>query len=169
MNASEFLTTILNPGRDWCLQIPGWSPHFDDRARLLLLAIAGQESGWSARIQSGNGPAHGFWQFERGGGVTGVLASPSTRTMALKACNAAVPGLTFTGDVWNLLATPPGDHLAVAFARLLLWSDPARLPAQGDVAEAWDVYYRNWRPGKPDQDRFTDRYDGAMKAMKENP
>jgi hypothetical protein len=37
--------------------------------------------------------------------------------------------------------------LAAIFARLLLFSDPAPLPA--DMGEAYALYRRTWRPGKP--------------------
>lgn len=39
------------------------------------------------------------------------------------------------------------DVLAAGFARLLLWTDPHRLPAVGDVEGAWQLYLRTWRPG----------------------
>ena len=52
----------------------------------LLLAIGLQESGLCERCQiidgGGKGPARGLWQFERGGGVVGVLTHPLTRTHA---------------------------------------------------------------------------------------
>jgi len=43
----------------------------DARARLMLMAIAGQESAWEHRRQIG-GPARSFWQFEGGGDVAEV-------------------------------------------------------------------------------------------------
>ena len=39
--------------------------------------------------------------------------------------------------------------LAAAAARLLLFTDPKRLPQLGDEAGAWALYLRVWRPGKP--------------------
>ena len=44
-----------------------------DRATAMLLAIGLQESRFLHRRQFHNGPARGFWMFERGGGITGVL------------------------------------------------------------------------------------------------
>ncbi|WP_447751835.1 hypothetical protein [Pseudomonas nicosulfuronedens] len=41
------------------------------------------------------------------------------------------------------------DILAACMARLLLFTDPARLPALGDESGAWDMYLRVWHPGKP--------------------
>src|SRR5690606_35531315 len=43
-----------------------------DRATVMLLAIGLQESRFEHRRQI-KGPARGFWQFERGGGVRGVM------------------------------------------------------------------------------------------------
>ena len=39
------------------------------------------------------------------------------------------------------------DVLAAALARLLLWSDPGKLPGKGDTEAAWQLYLRTWRPG----------------------
>lgn len=164
MTASEFLSSILDPGVAWCASLPGWNVPTDDRAELLMLAIAGTESAWTYRVQSGNGPAHGFWQFERQGGVKGVLTHPATWKLATAACvTAGVP--SDTAHAWGLMAIEKGDHLAVAFARLLLWTDPAPLPRVGFPEIAWQYYLRLWRPGKPDRNRFMERYGEAINAM----
>lgn len=166
MNATEFVTTILNSGQAWCLALPGWHVPFDDRARVLLTAIAGQESNWAARVQSGNGPAHGFWQFERVGGVVGVLSNKASTQLAHNACDAA--GIECGGGspaVWELLATEKGDHLATAFARLLLWTDANPLPDVHRINGAWDYYVRNWRPGKPSRARWAGVYPQAVAAV----
>ncbi len=161
---SVFLATILDPGLLWCSGLPGWTIKSDDRARVLLLAIAGQEANWTARVQGGNGPAHSFWQMERGGGVKGVLTHPSTYKLATAACAAAgIP--SDATHAWGLLATEKGDHLAVAFARLLLWSDPHALPVLGAEQSAWDYYVRNWRPGKPHPDAWPAHYQAAYAAV----
>lgn len=47
--------------------------------------------------------------------------------------------------VWQ--AIERDDVLACALARLLLYTDPSRLPDLGDEAGAWDLYLRTWRPG----------------------
>ncbi|MFC0669487.1 Arm DNA-binding domain-containing protein [Azotobacter chroococcum] len=57
------------------------------------------------------------------------------------------------------------DILAAAFARLLLWTDPAPLPAVGEVAKSWDLYVRTWRPGKPHRNRWDVCYAQAMDAL----
>lgn len=114
-------------------------------AIVMLLAIGLQESRFVHRRQIG-GPARGFWQFERGGGVRGVMQFPTTAAMARDA--AARYGIEPTVDsVYNALAYQ--DELACAFARLLLWTDPYALPAVTDTPGAWALYLRVWRPGKP--------------------
>lgn len=128
-------------------------------ARVLLLAICGQEARWLHRRQIG-GPAHGLWQFEQGGGVKGVLMHPASRDVAAAVC--AERGLsngTLVQSVYDAL--PDDDVLAACFARLLLWTDPQRLPAVGSKSAAWDCYIRNWRPGKPHAQTWSGGYDTA--------
>ena len=111
----------------------------------MLLAIGLQESRFVHRRQIG-GPARGFWQFEQGGGVRGVLAHPASAALARQVCQ--VRGVPPTApSVYSRLELD--DVLAAAFARLLLWTDPARLPRTGDADAAWALYLRTWRPGKP--------------------
>jgi hypothetical protein len=113
-------------------------------ARVNLAAFGYQETKYMTRVQYGNGPARGFWQFESGGGVKGVMTHEATSELARKVCHAR--GLPFVrGTVWAALATD--DVLAAAFARLLIYSDPHALPETQE--DGWDLYMRTWRPGKP--------------------
>lgn len=96
------------------------------------------------------GPATSFWQMEKNGGVKGVMTHPSTRDIARELVSKA--GLAFDYEaVWTEFAQTSGDELATAFARLLIYTHPARLgpatPAGQD--EAWRYYLDVWRPGKP--------------------
>lgn len=166
MTPDQFLHDILVPGLDWFEGVVGHTPPASREARVLMLAIAGQESNWSQRIQSGNGPAHGFWQFERGGGVKGVLTHRSSYALADKACAASNACPAEAGHVWGVLATVAGDNLAVAFARLLLWTDPKPLPAYGAEEAAYATYIHNWRPGKPSRSRWATVYPQALAADK---
>jgi len=147
MTPEVFVTTILKPGEAWCEAVPGWHVPFDDRARVLLTAIAGQESAWLARIQAGPvAAAHSHFQMERMGGVHGVLHHPATAALAKAACAAAnVPA--YETLVWGIMATPAGDNLSVGFARLLLLADRHYLPPVGNEDAGWIYYVRNWRPG----------------------
>lgn len=164
MTAAEFVSQVLTPGITWCEAVPGWKVPFDDRARLLLTAISGQEANWTDRIQSGNGPAHGLFQFERRGGVAGVLGDIATNQLATAACKSA--GIaTNSAAVWGAFSTAAYDNLALAFARLLLWSDARPLPAVGDEEDAWNAYQRNWRPGAPSRERWAAVYSLAMAAQ----
>lgn len=118
-----------------------------DAARVEMLAICLQESEGINRIQFGDGPAHGLWQMEEGGGVRGVMTHPSSRDYARAACyTRKLPFDQHT--VWAALAHD--DVLAAAFARLLLWTDFHPLPGlDAPDDETWAYYERNWRPGKP--------------------
>lgn len=126
-----------------------------------MLAIGLQESRFEHRRQIG-GPARGFWQFEQGGGVRGVLRHSSSREHAQAVCRArnviATESAVYT-------ALEHDDVLAAAFARLLLWTDPKPLPALGDEQGAWDLYLRVWRPGKPHRHTWNALYAAAMEAL----
>lgn len=111
-------------------------------ARAMLLAIGLQESGFEARRQKGNGPARGFWQFEAGGGVKGVLGSQYLAPVLLELkVDSTVPACH--------VAIEYNDTLACVFARLLLWSLPGMLPPADDPSKGWQMYQEAWRPGKP--------------------
>lgn len=127
-------------------------------ARAMLLAIGLQESRFIHRRQIG-GPARGFWQFEQGGGVRGVLRHEASAQMADLVCRArSVPATE--GAVYDAL--DDDDVLACCFARLLLWTDPKPLPPVGEVDLAWQLYIRTWRPGKPHRHTWGGLYLSAM-------
>ena len=142
-------------------------PAMDSKeARVMLYAIGLQESRFTHRAQvidgGGKGPARGYWQFERGGGVTGVLRHPASRFWANSVCNARnIPAQPL--NVWLALETD--DVLAAALARLLLFTDPARLPAIGEQATSLRYYLRVWRPGKPHPETWPECYTTAMEAV----
>lgn len=133
-----------------------------DEARVMILAIGLQESRFEHRRQMGNGPATGFWQFERGGGVKGVLKHPASKTKAALLCKArGVDAEPYAA--WAALETD--DVLAAGFARLLLLTDPRALPAITDPVGAWDCYTRNWRPGKPHIETWGKFHKWAVEAL----
>lgn len=121
------------------------------RARVMLLAIGLQESRFEHRRQLVGspprpvGPAKSFWQAERGGGmVHGVRLHEQSRKPA--AALYATRGVAANdAAIWG--AIEQDDVLAAGLARLLLWTDPAPLPAVADEAGAWQLYLRTWRPG----------------------
>ena len=135
-------------------------------ARVMLYAVGLQESGFRTRLQYGNGPARGFWQFEQGGGIVGVLTHPATASLAGTVCRsrAVIPAVP---DVHAVLAID--DTLAAAFARLLLWTDRAPLPAVGDAAAGWVCYLRSWRPGRPQEGRWAANYAEALRLSTNPP
>lgn len=134
-------------------------------AKVMLLAIGLQESRFTARLQrpirtgAPNGPARGFWQFERGGGVKGVMTHSASAAYARIVCFGR--GVEFKAmPVWSALAED--DLLACAFARLLLFTDPRPLPKLGDEDGAWSYYVANWRPGKPHRQTWAKLYGDAL-------
>ena len=122
-------------------------------AEVMLLAIGLQESRFQHRRQlvgsppRPTGPAKSFWQAELGGGmVTGLLRYHDDRVRDLAVGLCAVRGVDPSPrEVWD--AIEHDDVLAAGLARLLLYTDPARLPGLGDEEGAWQLYLRTWRPG----------------------
>ena len=141
-----------------------------NEAKLEVLSIGGQETKYTARRQlikkDGKlqplGPATSFWQFEQGGGVVGVLKHPASATLAKRLC--AVRDVAPTAAaVWA--AMEHDDVLGAGFARLLLLTDPGRLPKIGDVEAGWTIYVKNWRPGKPHKDTWAAAYANARTEL----
>lgn len=158
MNATLCLHLTVDPVLYW---MKGMGVSSDDRARVMLLAIAGQESGLRYRAQVG-GPARGLWQFERGGGVRGVLNHPATAKVAARACaELLVPATEMSVHP----ALEHNDDLACVFARLLLLSDAAALPGVDQPDAGWAYYLRNWRPGKPHPQTWAEKWRDALEAV----
>lgn len=135
-------------------------------ARVMLLAIGLQESRFEHRYQVTNsgapGPARGFWQFEEGGGAKGVCRHPASRLYMQRLCEAT--GHEFTpAALWRAIAAD--DVLAAGAARLLLFTDPRKLPKLGDVPGAWAYYWRNWRPGRERPETWDEMYQRALKEV----
>jgi hypothetical protein len=164
MSPDDFLSRIVDPGLEVLHGLGG--PGLTDDARRMLVAIALQESGpgLAARYQSSPsaspGPARGWWQFERGGGVAGVLAHPRSKDLAAAVC-AHFTVVPQDQAVWRALEGH--DGLATSFARLLLWTDPAAMPTSEAVG--WQCYLRQWRPGKPHPEVWPGNWRVASAAV----
>lgn len=129
----------------------------------MLLAIALQESRIEHRRQIG-GPARGFWQFERSGGVAGVLSHQATAGPIRSALDAlSYPAWHWTPELCYK-AIEHNDVLAAAFARCLLWTFPQPLPGPQDHDEGWRQYAWAWRPGKPHRQTWDGFYRQAWAA-----
>lgn len=159
MDTKVFLQGIVDPGLKFLEEVTGIP--VSDRARVLVMAIAGQESNWQYRVQIG-GPAHSFWQFEKGGGVVGVLTHPASKNKIAAVCKRlhviCDASTVYTDMIDN-------DLLACSMARLLLLTDPAALPDVGQEHAAWDYYQRNWRPGMPHPEAWHAKYSASQLAI----
>lgn len=130
----------------------------------MLLATGLQESRFQHRRQVGKGPARGFWQFERMGGVAEILTTDSTKSI-----------ITPIVRMFLYTNTPTACHeaiqhhdvLAACFARLLLWVDPRQMPTRGEPETGWSIYLRNWRPGRPHIGTWAENYEEAWKIVVE--
>lgn len=134
-------------------------------ARVMLAAIGLQESRFTHRRQMGGGPARGFWQFELGsrllgGGVWGVFKHKASSYWLHQLCEAR--GCAFDPPaIYQRIEHD--DVLAAGVARLLLFTDPKRLPSIGDAEGAWELYAkRTWRPGKPHRQTWDAFYRRAV-------
>lgn len=139
-------------------------------AEAMLLAIGLQESRFRYRHQRVrtrigtwvHGPANGFHQFERGGGVKGVLTHPATRDHADRICRflryEPKPRVVHKAIAHN-------DVLATVFARLLLWTHPDPLPGPDEVERAWKYYRECWRPGRPHEETWPKFYAQAHELV----
>jgi hypothetical protein len=130
----------------------------------MLLAIGLQESAFQYRTQI-NGPAHGFWQFEKAGGVKGVLEHPSTLPTITGVCDVLAYPATSAACY---AAIVDNDVLACCFARLLLWASPSALPGPSQPAKGWAIYLAQWRPGKPHPATWNAHYQHAWTVANES-
>lgn len=132
-------------------------------ARVMLLTIGKQESRFLYRKQIG-GPARGFYQFEEGGGVRGVLNHPATQNTVLRVLDTLD---LLPSDCYDCLAEPEHDALATVFARLLLYTHPKPLPSlNSDPDVSWRYYLDTWRPGKPHRGTWNDFLINARNTVK---
>lgn len=133
------------------------------QAKAMLLAIGLQESKFDYRQQVG-GPAHGYWQFEKAGGVRGVLGNKATAPLI-------VPIIQLLDYRWDETtcynAITHNDVLACAFARLLLWTVPGALPQVNEPDKGWSQYLSGWRPGKPHRATWNDYFAEAWRIILE--
>jgi hypothetical protein len=131
-------------------------------AHAMLLAIGLQESDFHHRIQV-NGPAHSFWQFERNGGIRGVLTHEGTGAIAHQICDLLIVEPVAL-NVYTAIAYH--DVLAAVFARLLLWTDPRNMPGPAEAAKGWDIYLAQWRPGKPRPNDWKKNFEAAWATIR---
>lgn len=130
-------------------------------ARVQLLATGLQES-LLYHTRQIRGPARGYWQFESGGGLRGIMNHASSKTHLMNVTQQ----LGLPWDRSRLFEAIEKDQVfAAVCARLLYWTDPRSLP-QNNAKEAWDYYIRNWRPGKPHRHTWDNYYRIAQEAMK---
>lgn len=165
MTPERFVSDVLTPGLAKLSEIGGRESLANSPdAEQMLLTIALQESALTHRAQviasGAPGPARGWWQFERGGGVAGVMQHPASSGLARRLCEAChVP--FEAAHIWRCLEGH--DALAVGFARLLLWTDARPLPTTS--AAGWQYYLDNWRPGKPHPAKWPSNWTRAQSAL----
>jgi len=136
--------------------------HMDTpEARVMLLAIGAQESGYRTRVQDAGGPARGLWQCEAP--IFGLLLSNPASSATVRALCASRAIAAWPTDMY--LAVASDDIFAAAIARLILWCDPHPLPALGDADDAWLCYQKVWGPGKPRPEDWPANYSAALAAV----
>ncbi len=157
IETAEFVIEHVHPAAMSFLPTRFDSPE----SRAMLLAIGFQESGFAHRKQVG-GPARGFWQFEEGGGVNGVLSHRVTKPII----EPILPVLIV--KPWECYdALEQNDVLAYIFARLLLWTHRLPLPKRGEPSIAWKQYLDTWRPGRPHSEVWEGNFARAWALITE--
>jgi len=146
MNINNALKLVVEPGLSL---LP--SNMDTPEARVMLLMIGLQESRFKHRRQIG-GPAHGFYQFEKNGGVAGVMNHRSTKPIIDPILDSLEINKTklevYQAIVYN-------DALATIMARLLLWTVPRPMPdIDSDPQLSWQYYIDAWRPGRPHRETW---------------
>lgn len=157
MNLEKIRRIIIEPALD--LLPPGLG---GNRAELMLLAIGLEESDFLER-RPASGPERGFWRMGPEDDIVGaVLRHPGTAPLAVAACDLrSVPPI----EERVFAELEHDDLLAAVFARLRLHVEGERLPAVGEVAEAWDLYCRAWCPATRDRRGWDRHYARAMDAL----
>lgn len=115
------------------------------------------------------GPAAGDYQFEKTGGIRGLVnfKSPRLQQMLDHVCAERMWGKN-EDTLFGAVQVDP--ILAAALARLLYFTDAGALPKAGAEQYAWDVYLRTWRPGAYERDpkglraKWSKSYAEAMKT-----
>ena len=169
MKPDVMLTQIMDPGMKILRGLGG--PKESNEARVFLLAVTLQESGpdLAARYQnspsSSVGPARGWWQFEQGGGVRGVMNHATSKKVARDLADACFVQWN-EAAVWR--AIEGHDVLAVGFARSLLWTDPFNIPIS--QVPAWQkcgrgIGRRQWRPSATTPWRWSDEGAGRRRGV----
>lgn len=146
-------------------------------ARVLLYATSTQENPTRSPRQiirkDGKlqpvGPAGGDYQFEKTGGIRGLVNFKSPRLQGMLADVCKARGVAVNVDaLFDAIQTDP--ILAAALARLLYFTDSAPLPKAGDEQNAWNTYLRTWRPGAYEWDpvglraKWSESYRAGMAA-----
>lgn len=130
-------------------------------SKAMLCAMGLQESRFQHRRQI-MGPARGFWQFEAQGGVKAVLEHAATK----QHIRSVLDQLCYDYSILtSYVAIEHNDILACAYARLLLYSLPQRLPHKDEPQIGWNQYMAAWRPGKPHPETWPVFYRQAWEVV----
>lgn len=139
-----------------------------NEAKVMLLSTGLQESMLKHRFQivqgkpGAKGPARGLWQFEKGGGVRGVLTHKASAGLA-KEIQAELGHGRGVDAAYEALEHD--DVFAAVFARLLYYTDPYNLPEVDQVRRAWNLYERTWRPGRPHPETWAKYHLQSRQAL----
>lgn len=163
MNIERLLKTAIRPALAELADL-GIKPSRE--AERFLVAIALQESRAKHRKQLGQqglptGPANSYLQFERGGGVRGVLRHKATAQRIGKILADYDIGNT-EQEVWEAMRYH--DILAFCMGRLLIYTLPNALPTTAE--EGWRQYLDAWRPGDPHPETWAAFWRQADEATK---
>lgn len=156
MQTVEYINRIVAPAALKMLPLK-WD---SIEARAMMLAMGLQESKFIYRVQVG-GPAHGFWQFESGGGWKGILTHPSTKDIMI----SVLDSMGYSGLISEYPRIEDNDILAYCAARCLLYTVPGKLPMIQQSKLGWEQYLWAWRPGKPHPETWDNNFKQAWNIV----
>ena len=170
MDMNTFYKAILIPGLQWAANLTHIenSRYMSFDAQRMLLAIMKQESNLEHRFQVLDyktlkaGAARGWGQHEQGN--ISLLMKHSVAEPMLRQLTQAASVQWDAAAIWR--AMEGHDNLSVGISRILLWTDPGKLPT--DENAAWDCYAeRVWKPGKPNREKWVTSWREANKTVQQ--
>lgn len=157
MTPEHYLTSYTIPAMIWLTPRMGRDMGPPEVLVILGTIVLQEGDGLKARIQYApdrDNPtpavkrwAHSFFQFEGGEGaaLAGLMANKQLAPIIKALCEYRGIELLRDHIWWSMLGD---DFTANVLARLLILTDPARVPMIGDEEGAWRLYVdRLWKPG----------------------
>jgi len=163
MTPEEFYTRVLTPGLS---KIARFAPEMPRNrgVEVLMTSIAGTESDWADRVQIPSGMAHGLFQMQLNT-IEEIMVNPASRAIFELGMDDFGINTRTAEHLFEIIAHPAGDVMAVFLARLDLWCNPNTIPFADEEALLFAYYRDTWRPLRADARRFSWAYGQALSIV----